>query len=117
MDIDTSRFMSSQAAEYLRRAKECSEAADRTTDPENASHGGRRSDGRRAFCSIERIDTAETGRPKPRCVTTAEHRQDLGTHLYPQKMDDDDIPEPGFATAWARARGEEGARRACGPPS
>jgi tripartite-type tricarboxylate transporter receptor subunit TctC len=31
---------------------------------------------------------------------------------------DDDIPELGFATAWARARGEgEGARRACGPPS
>ena len=64
MDIDTSRFMSSQAAEYLRRAKECSEAADRTTDPENASHGGRRSDGRRAFCNIERIDPAETGQPK-----------------------------------------------------
>ena len=72
MDIDTSRFMSSQAAEYLRRAKECSEAADRTTDPENASHGGRRSDGRRAFCSIERIDPAETGQPKQCCVSTAE---------------------------------------------
>jgi len=51
-------------------------------------------------------------------MSTAEHRQDLGTHLCPQKMDDDDIPEPGFATAWARARGEgEGARRACGPPA
>ena len=34
MDIDTSRFMSSQAAEYLRRAKKCSEAAERTNDPE-----------------------------------------------------------------------------------
>ena len=34
MDIDTNRSMSSEAAEYLRRAKACSEAAERTTDPE-----------------------------------------------------------------------------------
>jgi len=34
MDIDTSRSMSSQAAEYLRHAKKCAEAAERTTDPE-----------------------------------------------------------------------------------
>ena len=34
MDIDTSRSMSSEAAEYLRHAKKCAEAAERTTDPE-----------------------------------------------------------------------------------
>jgi len=34
VDIDTNRSMSSEAAEYLRRAKACSEAAERTTDPE-----------------------------------------------------------------------------------
>jgi len=34
MAMDTSRSMSSQAAEYLRRAKKCSEAAERTNDPE-----------------------------------------------------------------------------------
>ena len=33
MDIDTSRSMSSRAAEYLRCAKECADAAERTTDP------------------------------------------------------------------------------------
>ena len=34
MDIDTNRSMSSEAAEYLRHAKKCAEAAERTTDPE-----------------------------------------------------------------------------------
>jgi hypothetical protein len=34
MDIDTSRSMSSEAAKYLRHAKKCAEAAERTTDPE-----------------------------------------------------------------------------------
>ena len=68
MDIGTSHFMSSQAAEYLHQAKKCAEAAERTTDPENASHGGRRSDGRRASCSIERIDAAETGQPTPLAI-------------------------------------------------
>ena len=34
MDIDTNRSMSSEAAEYLRRAKACSEGAERTTDPD-----------------------------------------------------------------------------------
>ena len=34
MDIDTSSSMSSEAAEYLRHAKKCAEAAERTTDPE-----------------------------------------------------------------------------------
>jgi hypothetical protein len=34
MDIDTSRSMSSEATEYLRHAKKCAEAAERTTDPE-----------------------------------------------------------------------------------
>ena len=34
MDIDTNRSMSSEAAEYLHRAKACSQAAERTTDPE-----------------------------------------------------------------------------------
>ena len=34
MDIDTSRSMSSEAADYLRHAKKCAEAAERTTDPE-----------------------------------------------------------------------------------
>ena len=34
MDIGTSHFMSSQAAEYLHQAKKCAEAAERTTDPE-----------------------------------------------------------------------------------
>jgi hypothetical protein len=56
MDIDTSRSMSSEAAEYLRHAKKCAEAAERTTDPEVremllrvvADLTGR------AFCSIER---------------------------------------------------------------
>jgi hypothetical protein len=32
MDIDTSRSMSSEAAKYLRHAKKCAEAAERTTD-------------------------------------------------------------------------------------
>ena len=34
MDIDTHRSMRSEAAEDLRRATACSEAAERTTDPE-----------------------------------------------------------------------------------
>ena len=33
MDIDTSRSMSSEAAKYLRYAKQCAKAAERTTDP------------------------------------------------------------------------------------
>jgi hypothetical protein len=33
MDIDTSHPMSSEAAKYLRYAKQCAKAAERTTDP------------------------------------------------------------------------------------
>ena len=33
MDIDTNRSMSSEAAKYLRYAKQCAKAAERTTDP------------------------------------------------------------------------------------
>jgi hypothetical protein len=33
MHIDTSRSMSSEAAKYLRYAKQCAKAAERTTDP------------------------------------------------------------------------------------
>jgi hypothetical protein len=33
MDIDTSRSMKSEAAKYLRYAKQCADAAERTTDP------------------------------------------------------------------------------------
>ena len=33
MDIDTSRSMTSEAAKYLRYAKQCAAAAERTTDP------------------------------------------------------------------------------------
>ena len=33
MDIDTSRSMSSEAAKYLRYARQCAKAAERTTDP------------------------------------------------------------------------------------
>jgi hypothetical protein len=33
MDIDTSRSMSSEAAKYLRYAKQCAKAAEGTTDP------------------------------------------------------------------------------------
>jgi len=34
MDVDTSRYMSLRAAEYLRYAKECADAAERTPDPQ-----------------------------------------------------------------------------------
>jgi hypothetical protein len=33
MDIDTSHSMSSEAAKYLRYAKQCAKAAEQTTDP------------------------------------------------------------------------------------
>ena len=33
MDIDTRRSMSSEAAKYLRYAKQCAKAAERTIDP------------------------------------------------------------------------------------
>ena len=33
MNIDTSRSKSSEAAKYLRYAKQCAKAAERTTDP------------------------------------------------------------------------------------
>ena len=66
MDIDTNRSMSSEAAEYLHRAKACSRAAERTTDPEIREMLLRLvADLTVAalFCSIERIDPAETGSP------------------------------------------------------
>jgi hypothetical protein len=39
MDIDTSHSMSSEAAKYLRYAKQCAKAAEQTTDPTKSAKG------------------------------------------------------------------------------
>ena len=77
MDVDTSRYMSLRAAEYLRYAKECADAAERTPDPQ-VRETLRKVVADLTAAALTAVSSgtiaAETGQPKPCCVSTGEHR-------------------------------------------